>query len=86
MPCIRPISNLKNYKEILKEVDSNKRVYLTKNGSGAYAIMSVEEADELDKLKSMFGLISDLKRADEEAKEEGWIKADELEKDLGIYD
>lgn len=86
MPCIRPISNLKNYKEVLKEVDANKRVYLTKKGSGAYAIMSVEEADELDKLKSMFGLISDLKQADKEANQTGWIKAEELEKDLGIYD
>ncbi len=86
MPCIRPISNLKNYKEILKEVDSNKRVYLTKKGLGAYAIMSVEEADELDKIKSMFCLISDLKMADEEANKIGWIKADDLEKDLGIYD
>ena len=86
MPCIRPISNLKNYKEILKEVDANKRVYLTRKGLGAYAIMSVEEADELDKLKSMLGLISDLKQADKEANQAGWIKADELENDLGIYD
>ncbi len=86
MPCIRPISNLKNYKEVLKEVDANKRVYLTKKGLGAYAIMSVEEADELDKFKSMFGLISDLKQADKEADQTGWIKAEELEKDLGIYD
>ena len=48
--------------------------------------MTIEEADALDKLRSMAGLLSDLKKADNEASEKGWIDSDDLEKELGIYD
>ncbi len=86
MPSIKPISDLRNYTEVLKEVDTRKRVYLTRNGHGAYTIMSIEEADELDKIRSMFHLLSDLKSAEEEADRTGWIEAEELEKEMEIYD
>ena len=82
MPSIKPISDLRNYTEVLKEVDSVSRVYLTRNGHGAYTIMSIEEADELDRLRAMFHLVSDLKAAEEEADREGWIEADEFEKEI----
>lgn len=32
MPAIKPISDLRNYTQVLKEVDSVGRVYLTRNG------------------------------------------------------
>ena len=86
MPSIKPISDLRNYTEVLKEVDTRKRVYLTRNGHGAYTIMSIEEADELDKIRSMFHLLSDLKSAEEEADRTGWIEAEDLEKEMEIYD
>ena len=86
MPSIKPISDLRNYTEVLKEVDIRQRVYLTRNGHGAYTIMRVEEADELDKIKAMYKLLSELKTAEEEADKVGWIPADELEKELEIYD
>lgn len=86
MPSIKPISDLRNYTEVLKEVDARHRVYLTRNGHGAYTIMSIEEADELDRLRAMFRLLSDLKTSNEEADAMGWIAAAELEKELGIYD
>ena len=36
MPNIKPISDLRNYTEVLKEVDVSSRVYLTRNGHGEY--------------------------------------------------
>ncbi len=33
MPNIKPISDLRNYTEVLKEVAEGSPVYLTKNGS-----------------------------------------------------
>ena len=30
MPNIKPISDLRNYTEVLKQVDASKRVYLTR--------------------------------------------------------
>jgi prevent-host-death family protein len=84
MPVIKPISDLRNYTEVLKEVDNRERVYLTRNGHGAYAIMSMEEADELDRIKALYQLISELNKAHAEADDKGWIKAEELEKELGL--
>lgn len=34
MPNIKPISDLENYTDVLKEVDTSRRVYPTKNGRG----------------------------------------------------
>lgn len=34
MPNIKPISDLRNYTEVLKEVRTNQPVYLTRNGRG----------------------------------------------------
>ena len=45
MPNIKPISDLRNYTEVLKEVSTNQPVYLTRNGRGAYAIVEVDELD-----------------------------------------
>ena len=86
MPSIKPISDLRNYTDVLKEVDRKKRVYLTRNGHGAYTIMSVEEADELDRMRGMFRLLTDLKTAEEEADRIGWIPAEDFEKEMEIYD
>lgn len=86
MPSILPISDLRNYTEVLKEVDSKNRVYLTRNGHGAYTIMTVAEADELDRIRAARSLTVDLKRAEGRANREGWIDADQFDKEMGIID
>lgn len=63
MPAIRPISDMRKYMDVLKEVDERDRVYLTRNGHGAYAIMTMKEADELDKLRSLVLLLIKLHEA-----------------------
>ena len=79
MPNIKPISDLRNYTNVLKEVKYGKRVYLTRNGIGECAIIDMKELDELDKLIALHGLMKDLNRAKERADNEGWIDADEAE-------
>ena len=37
MPNIKPISDLRNYSEVLREVSAGSPVFLTKNGRGRYA-------------------------------------------------
>ena len=86
MPIILPVSDLRNYTEVLKKVDDNRRVYLTRNGHGAYAIMTIAEADEHDRMKAARSLTQDLKRAEERADKEGWIDADEFDKEMGIIE
>ena len=51
MPNIKPISDLRNYTAVINEVSYGNRVYLTRNGHGACAIIDMYELDELDKQK-----------------------------------
>jgi hypothetical protein len=84
MPNIKPISDLRNYSEVLKEVDETSRVYLTRNGHGEYGILTMAEIDELDRYRTAYTLFSKLQKAEERASKEGWIDADDLEKELGV--
>ena len=74
MPNIKPISDLRNYTDILKQVDVSKRVYLTRNGHGEYGILTMDEIDELDRYRAAYQLISKLKKSEERANLEGWKK------------
>lgn len=84
MPEIKPISDLRNYNEVLKQVDQSGMVYLTRNGSGAYVVMTIREADEYERLKAIHALHSDLNRAKRRAEREGWIEEEEIHKVMGL--
>lgn len=75
---IKPISDLRNYTEVLKEVDKNNRVYLTCNGHEKYVILTMEEIDELDRCRAAYMLLTKLK----EAEREGYISAEDVDKEL----
>ena len=81
MPNIKPISDLRNYTEVLKEVKVDQPVYLTRNGKGVYAIVDI---NELDRLKASIKLLAKLEEGERSAREKGWITADEVEAALGL--
>ena len=58
MPCIKPVSDLRNYGEVLREVAVGQPVFLTKNGRGRYAVMDMEEYREYEKMKAMNRLLA----------------------------
>ena len=80
MSNIKPISDLRNYTEVLKEVSTNQPVHLTRNGRDAYAIV---EVGELDMLKATIKLLAKLEEGEQSAREKGWLTADEVEAALG---
>ena len=84
MPNIKPISDLRNYTDVLKEVDATSRVYLTRNGHGEYGILTMAEIDELDRYRTAYPLFSKLQKAEDRATREGWVDADDLERELGV--
>ena len=43
MPNIKPISDLRNYSEVLNDVTVGAPVFLTKNGRGRYAIVDMQD-------------------------------------------
>lgn len=81
MPNIRPVSDLRNYTEVLKDIVVGDPVFLTKNGRGRYVIIEMEE---YEKLKATLKLMSELSKGEESSKEKGWKDIDEVEKMLGV--
>ena len=43
MPNIKPISDLRNYSDVLRDVSVGAPVFLTKNGRGRYAILDMQD-------------------------------------------
>ena len=41
MPIIKPISDLRNYNEVIKDVAYGEPVFLTKNGRGKFVILDI---------------------------------------------
>lgn len=81
MPNIKPISDLRNYTEVLKEVSVGNPVYLTRNGRGEFAIVRIEE---LDQLKATAKLLRELEKGEHSGQREGWMSTEQVEKELGV--
>lgn len=82
MPCIKPVSDLRNYGEVLREVAVGQPVFLTKNGRGRYAVMDMEEYREYEKMKAMNRLLAELDKGRVSGDRDGWLSADEVFRDL----
>lgn len=81
MPNIRPVSDLRNYAEVLKEISFDEPVFLTKNGRGRYAIVDMEE---YEKTKAIIKLMGKLAEGEKSAKENGWLSAEDVKDALGV--
>lgn len=81
MPNIKPISDLRNYTEVLKEITDGAPVFLTRNGRGEYVIMDMQE---YDKLRAAVALMSKLEEGERSARENGWVSSEEAEAALGL--
>ena len=57
MPSIKPVSDLRNYNEVLLECENGNPVFLTKNGRGKYVIIDIKE---YEKQQAMLKLLSKL--------------------------
>ena len=81
MPNIRPVSDLRNYAEVLKEISFDEPVFLTKNGRGRYAIVDMEE---YEKTKAIIKLMGKLAEGEKSASEKGWLSDDDVKAMLGV--
>ena len=68
-----PISELKNYSEVLRNCDDGSTVYLTKNGRGKYVVQSLAE---YEKLQAAVKLLAELSRGVESIRKEGGLTLD----------
>lgn len=79
MPNIKPISDLRNYNEVLHDVAVGEPVFLTKNGRGRYAVMDIAE---YEKIQATLKLMNQLAEGERSGRERSWLSMDELEADL----
>ena len=75
MPNIKPISDLRNYTEVLREVQKDAPVFLTKNGRGCYAIMEIQE---YERMQAEIKLINELNKGRSSGEEKGWLTAEQV--------
>lgn len=74
MPNILPISDLKNYSEVLSQCDGGSPVFLTKNGRGKYVVQSIAE---YEKQIATIRLLTELAKGSNSIRKEGGLSFDE---------
>ena len=81
MANILPVSDSRNYNEVLKNCHKGGPVYLTKNGRGRFVVMDIEDY-ERDRAEKK--LLMKLQEAEEAVKDgEGWLSMEELKEQMG---
>ena len=83
MPNIKPISDLRNYTEVLRDVEEGAPVFLTKNGRGRYAIVDMHD---YEKAQATIRLMNEIAKGRRSGETEGWLTLEAAEKNLGIAD
>lgn len=82
MSNILPVSDLRNYNEVLKNCQAGEPVFLTKNGRGRFVVMDIED---YEREKAEKKLLIKLQEAEEVVKDEGaWLSLNELKKSVGV--
>lgn len=81
MMCILPVSDLKNYGEVLSHCDDGSPVYLTRNGRGRYVVQSIAD---YEKQQATIRLLTELSRGVESLRREGGLTIDEAFEGLGV--
>jgi PHD/YefM family antitoxin component YafN of YafNO toxin-antitoxin module len=81
MPTIKPVTDLQNYNDVLRDIAVGEPVFLTENGRGRYVLI---EMREYERKQAEFKLLSELMKADESVKEHGWLTQEDVERELGL--
>ncbi|MDI9483565.1 MAG: type II toxin-antitoxin system prevent-host-death family antitoxin [Bacillota bacterium] len=81
MPNIKPVSDLRNYAEVLRDISVGEPVFLTKNGRGRYVIIDIED---YEKTNATIKLLTELSKGEKSGKDNGWMSIEEVEKSLGV--
>lgn len=81
MPNIKPISDLRNYNEVLRDVSAGAPVFLTKNGRGRYAIIDIQD---YEKTMATLKLMGELAQGKKSGEEKGWVSASDVREHFRI--
>lgn len=79
MPNIKPISDLRNYAEVLRDVSTNEPVFLTRNGRGRYVVVDI---NDYERTHAELKLMAELSRGEHSGRDAGWLTLDNVESEL----
>ena len=75
MPMIKPVSELRNYHEVIKDVGVGHPVYLTKNGTGRYVLIDIADYANVEAAAQ---LSFELMRGRNSGEVNGWISKEQM--------
>ena len=75
MPNIKPVTDLRNYTEVLREVSMDSPVFLTRNGRGRSAMLDIRD---YERLQAEIALASELNEGRKSGEENGWLSAGDV--------
>ena len=75
MPNTKPVSDLKDYSEVLSEVSFGSPVFLTENGRSCYAIMDIHD---FERKQSSLQLMNELLKGRKSGEEDGWLSSSDV--------
>ncbi|WP_312460198.1 type II toxin-antitoxin system prevent-host-death family antitoxin [Proteiniclasticum sp.] len=81
MSNIRPVSDLRNYNDMLNTYREDAPVYLTKKGRGKYVLMDIED---YEKIKATLKLMAHIEEGEKSAREDGWMSMKDIESTFGL--
>ena len=68
VPNIKPVSDLRNYNEVLRDIAVGEPVFLTKNGRGRYVIVDMQE---YEKTRAILKLMDELAKGERSGADKG---------------
>ncbi len=81
MSNIKPVSELRNYNDVLEACQPDSPVFLTKNGSGKYVLMDIHD---YEKIQATMKLLAKLEEGEKAARDAGWLSLDDVSSALGM--
>jgi len=81
MPNTKPVSDLRNYSDVLHEVAVGEPVFPTEDGQEKYVLMNIRD---YEKIQATNRLMCELAKGRKSGDEQGWLTREEAETKLGI--
>lgn len=82
MANIKPVTDLRNYGDVLRDCMDGKPVYLTRNGRGKYVILEMEEYEKQQLKLELFAKLAEGEASVQS--ETDWLTTEALRKKLGV--
>ena len=82
MADIRPVTDLRNYGEVLRDCVDGKPVYLTRNGRGKYVLIDI---DAYEQQKAKLELFAKLAEGEASVRTQAdWLSTQDIRDRLGV--